>query len=96
MANNFDKGMDDAYLGNEPDENATIEYLQGYGYAESLYEKDEQQPEQPDNRVQEYSDEQLREHEIEQKIDYLMGEVEHLGNKINEIEKKLENGRKDN
>jgi hypothetical protein len=49
----FDKGMDDYYSGKEPDKNATIEYLQGFGYAESLLYPEEQ-PEQIDDRIQEY------------------------------------------
>ena len=47
MANKFDKGMDDAYLGKEIKGDPGLEYLRGYGYAESLL-----QEEPHDNRVQ--------------------------------------------
>ena len=47
MANKFDKGMDDCYLGKEIKGDPGLEYLQGYGYAENLLQK-----EQYDNRVQ--------------------------------------------
>ena len=52
MANNFDKGMNDAYLGKEITEDPGLEYLRGYGYAESLYEQDQQQSDQVDDRTQ--------------------------------------------
>jgi hypothetical protein len=51
MANNFDKGMDDYYLGKNPKGDPGLEYIRGWGYAESLYES--QFLEQIDNRVQE-------------------------------------------
>ena len=46
--NNFDRGMNDAWMGKEPPRDATLEYLQGYGRAEALI-----YPEQKDNRMQE-------------------------------------------
>jgi hypothetical protein len=58
MANKFDEGMDDYYLGKEPKGDPVLEYLRGWSYAESLYE---QQPEQTDDRVQEDDREQQRE-----------------------------------
>jgi len=51
MANNFDKGMDDCFCGREIKGDPGLEYLQGYGYVESLYETDSE--EQVDNMVQE-------------------------------------------
>ena len=58
MANNYDRGMDDAYLGKAPARDATIEYLQGYARAEGLLYPEplfpDQQQEQVDNRVQEH------------------------------------------
>ena len=59
MANKFDKGMDDYYLSKEPKGDPGLEYLRGWGYAESLYER--QFPEQIDDRVQEDNREQERE-----------------------------------
>jgi hypothetical protein len=56
MANKFDKGMDDAFLGKEINGDPGIEYLQGYGYAESLYE--EPFPEQVDDRRQEQEEQE--------------------------------------
>jgi hypothetical protein len=50
MANRFDTGMDDYYSGKEIKGDPGLEYLQGYGYAESLYE--ERMPEQIDDRIQ--------------------------------------------
>ena len=59
MANNFDKGMDDCYCGKELPKDPTIEYLQGYGYAESLlYPQKNPLSEQMDDRIwQEESEE---------------------------------------
>lgn len=53
MANNFDKVMDDCYSGREIKGDPGLEYLQGYGYAESLCETDLREQEQVDDRVQE-------------------------------------------
>ena len=51
MANNFDKGMDDCFLEKEIKGDPGLEYLQGYGYAESLLHE-----EPHDDRVQIQSD----------------------------------------
>jgi len=51
MANDFDRGMDDAYLGKEPKGDPGLEYLRGFEYAESLYK--DKFPDQVDDRVQE-------------------------------------------
>lgn len=52
MSNKFDKGMDDAYLGKGyPGGDPGIEYLRGYGYAESLLMQDDR--EQIDEKPQE-------------------------------------------
>jgi hypothetical protein len=48
MANKFDTGMDDYYLGKEPKGDPGLDYLRGWWYAESLYEI--QFPEQIDDR----------------------------------------------
>jgi hypothetical protein len=50
MINDFDKGMDDFYLGKEIPKNPSIEYLNAYSYAESLYQKDPREQEQIDDR----------------------------------------------
>ena len=60
MANDFDKGMDDAYLGKEPKGDPGLEYLRGYGYAESLYEN--KFPDQIDDREQPDDREQQNQH----------------------------------
>ena len=41
----YDKGMDDAYFGISPRID-DLEYLRGYGYAESLYEDEERAKQQ--------------------------------------------------
>ena len=51
MANDFDRGMDDSYLGKEPKEDPGLEYLRGFEYAESLYK--DKFPDQVGDRVQE-------------------------------------------
>ena len=56
MANRFDTGMDDYFQGKEIIGDPGIEYLQGYGYAESLYDSDPREQEQVDDREQEYED----------------------------------------
>ena len=49
--NDFDRGMDDSYLGKEPKGDPGLEYLRGFEYAESLYK--DKFPDQVDDRVQE-------------------------------------------
>ena len=49
--NDFDRGMDDSYLGKEPKGDPGLEYLRGFDYAESLYK--DKFPDQVDDRVQE-------------------------------------------
>ena len=51
MINDFDKGMDDFYLGKEIPKNPSIEYLNAYSYAESLYQKDDREPQQEDDEI---------------------------------------------
>lgn len=54
MVNKFDTGMDDYYLGKEPKGDPGLEYLRGWMYAESLYER--QFPEQIDDRKEQIDD----------------------------------------
>ena len=56
MANKFEKGMDDWYLGKEIGEDPGLEYLQGYSYAESLSMRDPREKEEADNRTNEYNE----------------------------------------
>ena len=55
MANQYDRGMDDYLSGRDLPKDPTIEYLQGYSYAESLYDQPNFQ-EQVDDRIQEYNE----------------------------------------
>jgi len=52
MANRFDTGMDDYFQGKEIISDPGIEYLQGYGYAESIYDRDTREQQQVDDREQ--------------------------------------------
>lgn len=59
MANQYDRGMDDYFSGRDLPKDPTIEYLQGYSHAESLYDQPNFQ-EQVDDRFQEYNEEKYR------------------------------------
>lgn len=54
MATEFDKGMDDYYIGKDLPKNPTIEYLRGLGYAEAILNRNNYQ--QKDGRIQEQED----------------------------------------
>ena len=49
---NFDKGMDDAYMGYEPQNTRSNQYMVGYEYAtELLMEEEHPQPPEEQNEI---------------------------------------------